>query len=856
MQRFLDSIRSFFSPARNLSPEQLQEIFRQRYRNFRNLLTANNNALELMAAMEERRDSGRPFGMAFVRGGCTALTANVYKMIKNLVELADGRYATLDGRFNAIAGRIDRTLGSRQHPAESDQPHILHFDEIDLGSIDQTGEKMAALGEIRNRLAIATPPGFVITAAAARSFMAASGLQDEINRRLKSLDENDLEDLYRVSAAVQKLISGAPLPEELDTRITRAYYRLAAESGGEIPVAMRSSALGEDGMQVSFAGQYRTQLDVHADLLGQTYKDILAGKYRSQAILYRQQRGFRHQDVTMCVGCLAMVDAEVSGILYTRESGERMAVHAVAGLASRAVDGSAPADLYLLCRKPPHDIVHTDVSARRGRDPAGEPMPLLDRGRLAELAGVAMRLEEHFGHPQDIEWSFDRTGKLYILQSRALDDTLLDAAGNTPPPLPAGLPPPLIARGITASRGAACGPVHKVRSSVDLLQFPRDAILVVPSPAPEYAVLVNRAAGIISETGQSAAHLATVAREFGVPALFNAAGACAVLDNGDLVTLDAGGRRVFAGRVEEILAAGRAKPDLMTGSPVHTILKETLRHITPLNLTDPASPFFSPAACQTLHDITRFCHEKAVQEMFDLGGRYGFDHRAAKQLVVDTPFQWWIINLDDGFADGVDPAGHFVDIAQIVSRPMLAIWQGMTALPWQGPPPVSLGGLGSIIFQSTMNPRLDPAVRSGMGGKNYFLISRNFCNLSVRLGYHFALAEANLGEYQTENYVSFQFKGGAADERRRFLRINLLAEILDRFDFRVETVRDTLTARLEKRPAEFLRSRLVALGYLLIHTRQIDMVMADGDSIDRYRRRITADLAKILPETALTEVLQ
>ncbi|MCK7577513.1 MAG: hypothetical protein MZV65_18045 [Chromatiales bacterium] len=98
---------------------------------------------------------------------------------------------------------------------------------------------------------------------------------------------------------------------------------------------------------------------------------------------------------------------------------------------------------------------------------------------------------------------------------------------------------------------------------------------------------------------------------------------------------------------------------------------------------------------------------------------------------------------------------------------MLAIWKGMTAVPWEGPPPVSLRGLGSIIVQSTMNPQLDPAVRSPMAGRNYFLLSRSYCNLSVRLGYHFALAEASFSELLTESYVNFQFQGGAADERRR-----------------------------------------------------------------------------------------
>ena len=305
--------------------------------------------------------------------------------------------------------------------------------------------------------------------------------------------------------------------------------------------------------------------------------------------------------------------------------------------------------------------------------------------------------------------------------------------------------------------------------------------------------------------------------------------------------------------MDSLLALAAPKPNLMAGSPVYTILTQALVHITPLNLTDPASPFFRPDGCRTLHDLTRFCHEKAVVEMFTFGERYGFNDKAAKQLVVEnSPAQWWVIDLDDGFTPDFDPESRYVDLSHITSVPMQAIWQGMTAFPWAGPPPVSLGGLGSIIFQSTRNPNLDPAVRSSMAAKNYFLISRNFCNLSVRLGYHFALVEANLGEFLTENYVSFQFKGGAADQDRRLLRIRLISEILAEFGFRVEQKVDAMTARIEKKPGPYRLERLKILGCLLIHTRQIDMVMADAGMAASYHQKITADLRTLL-DTPATE---
>jgi pyruvate,water dikinase len=841
MLRLITALRRRFFPEHHGDPQELQNAFRNHYLHFRGLLTANNNALELMAEAEQMLASGRPFGMAFVRGNCTALSVNVYKMIKHLTALADnGGYQRLPSRFKEISGRIEAILD--RQPTIGAGPHILGMDQIDRTSIDLVGEKMANLGEIRNRVGLTTPDGFVITATAAGEFMAGGELQTEINRQLKSLDIDNLEELYTISAAVQQLISVAPLPEELETQIQRAYFQLADRASKEVLVAMRSSALGEDGMRVSFAGQYRTQLNVAPEFLGRTYKEILAGKYKSQAIVYRQQRGYRHQDVVMCVGCLAMVEATVSGVTYSRPPGDSrgngVLIHAVRGLASGAVDGDVPHELWRVARYAPHPVLAS---------PTGITGPaLLSPDRLAELAEVAVRLEAHFGSPQDIEWSYDATGRLFLLQSRPLGEAESGAL-VTPPTADGDQPPPLLAGGATVSPGAACGVVFKVASSLDLLRFPPGGVLVVKSPYPDWAVLVNRASAIVSETGQAAAHLATVAREFGVPALFGVADAFTTLGDGQLVTVDASGRRVHPGRVESLLSEQPAKPALMRGSPIEQLLREVLAQITPLNLTNPASPYFRASACETLHDLTRFCHEKAVQEMFRFGDRHGFDKRSARQLVVETPFQWWVINLDDGFAEERQPDKHFINLSDIRSTPMLALWQGMTAIPWAGPPPVDLGGLGSIIFQSTRNPRLDPAVRSGLTARNYFLVAKNFCNLSVRLGYHLALAEANLSEYLTESYISFQFKGGAADNHRRLLRVNLLGDILAVFDFRVEIKGDTLTARIEKRPREYLEKRLMVLGYLLIHTRQIDMVMADEEVRDQYRVKILADLATILP---------
>jgi pyruvate,water dikinase len=178
---------------------------------------------------------------------------------------------------------------------------------------------------------------------------------------------------------------------------------------------------------------------------------------------------------------------------------------------------------------------------------------------------------------------------------------------------------------------------------------------------------------------------------------------------------------------------------------------------------------------------------------------------------------------------------------------MLAIWRGIAAFPWEGPPPVSMRGLGSIIFQSTMRPELSPDVAAAkLNARNFFLISKYFCNLGVRLGYHYAMIEAWLSELRTESYLTFRFKGGAADMQRKAVRARLLADILERWDFSIELRGDALLARIKKMPIDFLEDRLMILGYLSLHARQLDMVMDRAETVEKYRQKFLQEIDEML----------
>ncbi len=849
MTDFFTSIRTWLFPKSRPGghdPEQLRQEFKQRYASFRTLLTANNNALQAMAELEKIYYGQESYRMADIRSRITTVLTNVYKMIFNLMAMAPGRYSALEKTFEKISGEIGAIVDSV--PQYADGPLVYDLQDISGKNRDQVGGKMANLGEIAGLPALTVPPGFVMSASATRRFISPQ-LLTEINRLLQVLEPENMQSYYKGCEEIQRAVMNSPLPPELEEILMSGYGRLEEQSSAHCRVALRSSALGEDVVGVTFAGLYSSVLDVDRSSLTTAYKRVIASKYGPKAIAYRWQRGYRHHDIEMCVGCQLMVEAKTSGVTYSCSSdethGEVIRINATTGIGRGVVDGTRAADRFLLERKAPHAVLQSSIRQGGSAPDGAEVSITLNNDQLRKLAESSLILERHFGSPQDIEWSFDQLGGLSILQSRSLPAPEKEQT-ERPAYQPESQAEVISRGGICASSGIACGEIHKIERPEQLQSFPRGAVLLVEYPLPEYAPLVGRAAAVIAEYGSEAGHLATVSREFGIPALFSVQGVMQKLGQGQLVTVDTRGQAIYRGRIEKLLGEKPVQRNPMAGSPVQRVLTQALQHITPLNLHDPASSRFKASWCETLHDITRFCHEKSVTEMFTLDHRNRVDKRTAKRLVGEVPLEWWVINLADGFAPGVSDESRTVRIEEITSVPMQAIWRGISAYPWEGPPPVSARGFGAIVFQSAMRPELDPAVASPLTARNYFLISNNFCNLSVRLGYHYAMIEAYLSDLLTESYVTFRFKGGAADMRRKAVRAGLLANILQTHGFQVELRSDALLARVKKRPPEYLEQRLQILGYLTLHARQLDMVMNHPQEVERYKQKFLQDIETLL----------
>ncbi len=859
MANLLRRLKTWFSqgkPETAVSMEELRSRFKARYHAFKLLLAANNNALQLMTDMEAALRGSHSFGMTFIRSHATAVCVNVFAIIKYLNELSGKRYQALEGVFAGIEKRVHEALKMRQAPVIQDL--VLPLSRVHKEMADGVGSKMANLGEITARLpAMLVPEGFAVTAAAYERFLSFNELQDEINRRLQALEQEDIGDLYRKSSEVQMLIIGAEMPPDLEEAISRAYEELEARAGGPLRVALRSSAIGEDAAETSFAGQYRSELNVSREHLFTVYKEILASKYALTAVSYRLYKGLRDEDVAMCVGCMAMVDAFCGGVMYTRDPTDirkdAVFINAVHGLAKSVVDGTVTPDLFVVSRGERPAIIKKEIREKELKavclpkegvllesdEKSGSPA-LTDEQAL-DLAKIALDLEDHFQCPQDIEWCIGKDGRIFILQSRPLKQTAGPPAPRDEAAVASPVTNPVALRGgDTASSGVAAGPVYVVKNNLDLLQFPEGGVLVTAFPHPSWATLLNRAVAVVTDRGGITGHLANVAREFGIPALFNTGEATALLTPGQVVTVDADGRAVYEGQAEALLKLATPKKGLMAGTPVGDTLKEVMAWITPLNLTDPEAPDFTPKGCRTLHDITRFAHEVSVKEMFSFDKTQAFSRYFIKRLVTDVPLQWWVLNLEDGFKE--ETQGQQVELSNIASIPMLALWDGITAVPWEGPPPVDTRGFMSIVMGAATDPNLATAGGTIFGNQNYFMISRDFCNLTSRLGFHFSTVEALVGDRHFENYIRFAFKGGAADYPRRVRRARFVGDILERYHFKVDVKEDALFARLEGEDRNYMLSRLRILGYITIHTRQLDMVMLNENEVQYYSGKISQDI--------------
>jgi len=886
-RRVKDRFRREPKPA----PEQLADLFRYKYAQFRELLDSNTELALIISDMAEKLRGTDLFDMSYVRSRAALGMSHAARMVRSLNALSRDGYPGLERALARIGENIARELEARSGP-EPMAELVLELSRVDRTVAPWVGGKSANLGEVRNRVGLRVPDGFAVTTTAFELFMNQGDLRDAIRKLKAEADLTSPDQVREVCEAIQHRILTTPVPRDLEAALTQAFDALqgrvagrGASSGG-LRIAMRSSAVGEDS-ELSYAGQYVSQLNVGRDRLAHTYRIIAASLYTPRAVSYRFHMGVRDEDVAMGVACLEMVESVAAGVAYSMDPvlrrWDRVVITGVWGLGPYAVDGKVTPDRFAVGKGEPWDVLERHVAGKPVRlvmredgrlEP--EPVPEEDRGRpcleeahLRELARAVVHLERHFGCPQDVEWAVDGTGNLFILQSRPLQGSegsmgkahgelktpvFTEAGGSqgaplravareeaAPPPRPGNskaeaAQEPLVTGGETAVAGVACGPVHPVRRDEDLEDFPRGAVLVAHHSSPSYVLVMDRAAAIVTEAGSATGHMASVAREFSIPTLVGVEGAMEILAPGRLVTVDAGGRSIYAGcRRDLILRQGERRPILL-GTPVHETLRRVASWIVPLTLLDPKSPDFQPGNCRTLHDVMRYAHEMSYHEMFRLSDGVSGGQGWAVKLEAELPIDLHLLDLGGGLDPRAAGRGR-VTLGDVRSVPLLALLEGMTheAFRGAGPKPVNLRGFLSVLSEQMLSPPRLGAER--FGDRSYAVISDKYLNFSSRVGYHYSIVDSYCGQTQNKNYITFSFMGGAADEVRRNRRVRAIGRILEALDFRVDVVGDRMTARYQKYPCDKVRERLDRVGRLLQYTRQMDMFMNSEESVEEAARR-------------------
>ena len=301
------------------------------------------------------------------------------------------------------------------------------------------GGKSANLGELL-AAEIPVPPGFAISTAAFEAFVAEASLEGRIDGALARVSAGDLEAIANASHAISEAMRFAPVPDVVRVEVEQHYAQIGHAAGVDSPpVAVRSSAIGEDSADATFAGQQETYLWVRGvQHVCDAVRDCWVSLYSPPAISYRAHLGHSEGPPAMGVTVQLMVDAEVSGVMFTCNpvSGDpsMVAVNASWGLGLAVVGGEVTPDDYLVS-KVTGEVVREHVHSKHVEyvpDPSGggavrvdvpperSERACLDRSALARLVEVGKRVERHFGSHQDIEWAFARNSieALFVVQAR------------------------------------------------------------------------------------------------------------------------------------------------------------------------------------------------------------------------------------------------------------------------------------------------------------------------------------------------------------------------------------------------------------------------------------------------------
>jgi pyruvate, water dikinase len=400
---------------------------------------------------------------------------------------------------------------------------------------EEVGGKAANLARLA-RAGLPTPGGFALTAAAYRCQLRHLGLDGEV----RAFDAADFSTRLRMSVQIrlalyQGSIAPAILEPLLDAwRAQRAAAPLAA---------VRSSALVEDSEEASFAGQFESFLGLSGEAEFLTaIRACWAALWTSRARRYMEPHGLSPARTAMAILIQPLIQAEAAGGGLSRTAEDEMLISATYGLGSALAQGEVVPDRIALDRR--GRVLSVDAGQKPERDPCAHGLGLGSRRiqpRLAceasigvdhaeALGAMLIEAERVCGGPVEIEWALDARGPK-LLQARPL------RVEPAPAPDQIWLQHPGL-RGHPAGIGWGSGRSVVVRCECELERVGEGDVLVTQVAGPALGRVLTRVAGVVTELGGSTSHLASLARERGIPMVLGVLGATHKIPDGSQVAVD------------------------------------------------------------------------------------------------------------------------------------------------------------------------------------------------------------------------------------------------------------------------------------------------------------------------------
>ncbi len=442
---------------------------------------------------------------------------------------------------------------------------VINLAKLSSNNLPDVGGKNASLGEMIQNLSsvgISVPGGFATTSYAFQMFLQENRLKDEIAKRLSNLDVDNISALSKCGDEIRNLMLNAKLPKVLEQDIRASYKNLEGTTCPNAAVAVRSSATAEDLPEASFAGQQESYLNVCGiDEVLSAVRKVFASLYNDRAIAYRVHKGFEHAHVSLSAGVQQMVRSDLasSGVMFTldTESGCREVVLITAsyGLGETIVQGQVNPDEFYVSKSSIKRGKAAVISRTLGSklekmvfrdkqsgvdtlnvDPEEQIKFCISNEEVEALAQMALKIEQHYKRPMDIEWAKDGIdGKLYIVQARP--ETVQSQTQKVIEKYSLREKSSVLTTGRSIGSRIGAGNARVIQSLKEIDQLQEGEVLVTDMTDPDWEPVMKRAAAIVTNRGGRTCHAAIIARELGVPAVVGCSDATNKISTAQPVTV-------------------------------------------------------------------------------------------------------------------------------------------------------------------------------------------------------------------------------------------------------------------------------------------------------------------------------